>query len=1026
MESGLKNRNYRRRFLSGVLVPLFVIYLASTAVADEQKYFKTWTTENGLPQNHVSYIAQTPDGYLWLATFDGLARFDGVRFKIFKSADTPEFPTSRIVSMFVDSAGRLWLKFDENRTVVVYENGRFKAFVKGRDFESDYFDESGIFFGSEESSRAFESKPEMIFRAGDREHFYENGRFAVRSAGELVIPAKVFTTDYTGAWIDDGDTFVNVKDGRATRYPKDGPLPFAGQKLLALSSSERNGVLWFLAPEGNFTSQSFQITSQTRLSSFSEGRLRSFPLKGILFSINFDKSGNLWIADYSRGIFKIDAEIIAAKDPDRFAWRLFTEADGLLCPDTRILFADREGNLWAGSTKGLHFISPEPAVRVFSKATGLPADNVYSVIEDRSGTIWFGAWNDWLISYRNGKFASEFSPLVTALFVDRDSRLWKNGLYGEIFVRENERWVPVDYRKGIYRQDKEGEETSFITQDKEGTMWFGNRFGLMRYANGDSRLFTTKDGLPSDTITSCLFTRNGEMWIGTAGGIARFENGSFRAFTEKDGLAGNFTRSFYEDDEGTIWIGGYDNGLTRYKNESFAKITRRDGLLSEGVFCILEDDGWFWMNSNQGIFRVRRQELNDFADGKIGFVTSVSYGPEDGLYNVEGNGGKQPAGLKASDGKLWFPTAGGVAVIDPKTARRNLPPPPVLIEEARIDQTETKTNFEELRINPDQSALEIDYTGLGFVGAERTRFRYRLEGLDENWTDAGTRRTAYFSHLPEGEYTFRVTAANQEGVWNPEGATVKVVIVPPFYRKSWFYALAIIGVFGLITFIYLSRVRRLQALNQSRAEFSRHLIESQESERRRIALELHDSLGQMLAVIRNRTMMGLNAENFLQAKEQFHEISEASTLALRETREIAHNLHPAQIENLGLTTALRTLFKSVESGTGIKCEADIDEVPASLPYEAAIVIYRISQETLSNIIRHSDASLVCFTLRVQESRLVLTIVDDGRGFQEDRITKGLGLNGIRERALMIGGEISIVSQPGEGTRTTLTLDLDGR
>jgi signal transduction histidine kinase len=371
-------------------------------------------------------------------------------------------------------------------------------------------------------------------------------------------------------------------------------------------------------------------------------------------------------------------------------------------------------------------------------------------------------------------------------------------------------------------------------------------------------------------------------------------------------------------------------------------------------------------------------------------------------------------------------TAGGVAVIDPKTVRRDLPPPPVLIEEARIDQNETKTNVDEIRLEPDQSALEIDYTGLGFVGAERTRFRYRLEGLDENWTDAGTRRTAYFSHLPEGVYSFRVTAANQEGVWNPEGAAVKVVIVPPFYRKSWFYALMIIGVFGLVTFVYLSRVRRLQALNRSRAEFSRHLIESQESERRRIALELHDSLGQTLAVIRNRTMMGLNAKNFPQALEQFREISEASTHALRETREIAHNLHPAQIENLGLTTALRTLVKSVEGSTGIKCETDIEEVPASLSYEAAIVIYRISQETLTNIIRHSDASLVRFSLRIQEPRLVLTIEDDGRGFQEELITKGLGLNGIRERAMMIGGEISIVSQPGEGTRTTLTLVLDER
>ncbi|MCY7345001.1 MAG: histidine kinase, partial [Pyrinomonadaceae bacterium] len=348
----------------------------------------------------------------------------------------------------------------------------------------------------------------------------------------------------------------------------------------------------------------------------------------------------------------------------------------------------------------------------------------------------------------------------------------------------------------------------------------------------------------------------------------------------------------------------------------------------------------------------------------------------------------------------------------------------VLIEETRIDGKPFDVSADGIRVEPNQVALEIDYTALGFVGAERMRFRYRLEGLDEAWTEAGTRRTAYFSHLPDGEYTFRVAAANYDGIWNNEGATIRIVIVPPFYRKWWFYALAAAGVFGLITLIYFLRLRQLHALNENRAEFARRLIESQEGERHRIALELHDSIGQTLAVIRNRTLMGLDTEETGKMREQLEQISEASTLALQETREIARNLHPAQIENLGLTAALRSLVKSVESATGLNCVADIGEISQkNLPYNASINIYRITQESLSNIIKHSGASFAGVRLRIENEKLVLTIEDDGRGFADGTNPNGLGLTGMRERARMIDADLTIDSHPGEGTKIRLVLNL---
>lgn len=991
----------------GAIVWLFVLICAPAA--HFQQNFKNWTTEDGLPQNNVINIAQTPDGYLWLATLDGLARFDGVRFKVFNKSNTPEMPNNRIFSMFTDTAGRLWFNYPEDQTVIVYEGGKFKAFEKGRDFEKDDNLTPNLRFGIE-YNRHLLRRPEMRFRAGQTEYLYENGRFVARQApADSEFPARVFAADDKSVWIDDREAIFHIESTKITRYSKDEPLPVSPQNTIPIDFVEKDGVIWCA---------SGSMWVHGKLISFKDGVIKTFPNIGEIFDLEFDPKGNLLVSTV-KGIAKIDAATVSLNDPSNFA--VETRSLGIGSK----LFRDRDDNVWFGGYQGLHLINSEPAVTFYTAESQPRIDNVYPIVQDPEGTVWFAAWtNDRLFSFRDGIFEFEHARVLTSLFVDSRSRLWKGG-GGAISYREDNRWSKVDYENTLPPPWNKPEvftgELSFITEDRQGNMWFGTEAGLIRYTDGVSTLFTTSDGLPSNVVTAYLFTRSGEMWVGTNAGVARLENGRFRGFTESNGLAGNYTRSFYEDADDSIWIGGYDGGLTRFKNGEFKKITTRDGLFSDGVFVILEDDtGWFWMNSNQGIYRVRRQELNDFADGRIESVTSVSYGPEDGLMEVEGNGGKHPAGLKAKDGRLWFPMAKGLAIIDPATAKPETAAPPVLIEEMRIDGQLSSPTEDGIRLEPNQVAFEIDYTALGFVGAERMRFRYRMEGLDDAWTEAGTRRTAYFSHLPDGEYTFRVTAANYDGVWNTQGVAVKVSKVPPFYRKWWFYALAAFGVFGLITLVYSLRVRQLQQLSKTRADFARRLIETQESERHRIALELHDSIGQSLAVIRNRTLLGLDAEETEKMREQLQQISEASTLALQETREIARNLHPAQIDNLGLTAALRSLAKSIEAATGLKIEADIAEIPQeSLPYDASINIYRIVQESLSNVIKHSGASFAAVRLQIENQKIVLTIEDDGRGFAEGPHPNGLGLTGMHERSRMIGADLTIDSRPGEGTKVRL-------
>jgi len=572
-----------------------------------------------------------------------------------------------------------------------------------------------------------------------------------------------------------------------------------------------------------------------------------------------------------------------------------------------------------------------------------------------------------------------------------------------------------------------------IHQTRDGALWFGAKTGLLRFDGMGSRLFKTQDGLAADEVTDLLETRGGDLWVATSGGITRLgSGGGFTSYTERDGLSSNRTRTLHEDADGALWIGTYDGGLTRLRAGQFTRYTTADGLFSNGVFRILEDArGNFWMSSNRGIFRVARQGLNDFADGKIRALTSVSYGKDDGLISTECNGGKQPAGVRTRDGKLWFPTQGGVAVIDPQTVPHNPLAPPVHIEESLVDTEPAAPGDGVVRIAPGKDNLEIRYTGLSFIKPEEIKFRYRMEGLDREWVEAGSRRVAYYSYLPPGEYTFTVIAANSDGVWNEAGATVRVVVVPPFYRTWWFFALAALGVAAAAVLVYERRVSHLKRAQAAQAAFSRQLIASQEGERKRIAAELHDSIGQSLAIIKNRAALSLSQPaDHERALDQLDEISDAATHAIEEVREIAYNLRPLQLDQLGLKMALESMLRKADDAAGgLRVAYDIDRVDGLLTPEQEINLYRIVQEGLGNIIKHAEATEARVSLKLLDHALDLAIQDNGRGFAGGEASRaggariGFGLLDINERAHILGGRPSIQSAPGQGTTISVRIDL---
>jgi signal transduction histidine kinase len=477
-------------------------------------------------------------------------------------------------------------------------------------------------------------------------------------------------------------------------------------------------------------------------------------------------------------------------------------------------------------------------------------------------------------------------------------------------------------------------------------------------------------------------------------------------------------RAIHEDVDGTIWIGTYGGGLTRLRNGRFTAIRQRDGLFDEVVSRILEDDrGFLWMSGNRGIFRVSRAALNDFADGRARSVSSIAYGTADGMKNHETNGGAQPAGWLTRDGRLWFPTIDGVAIIDSHVSDNQLPPP-LLIERVSVDDRAVDLTGPVI-VPSGRTRLEIQYVGLSLVAADKAHFRYRLEGYDPAPIEAGTRRVAYYTSLPPGQYTFRATGSNNDGVWNTTGASVRIIVPAPFWMTWWFRAAIGMTLVMVALMAHRWRVSRLQHQQREHEAFTRRLIDSQEAERARIARELHDTIGQSLVLIKNQALRAADHR-----AGAIDEISTMATHAIAEVKEIAYDLRPYQLDRLGLTKALDALFARVSSSTALTVTAEIASLDEVLSKEAEITLYRIVQESINNVVKHARATTLDVTI-TNESGIVRAVIrDNGAGFNVAAAThppRGMGLPGIMERAGMLGATLDITSAPGRGTAIDITM-----
>lgn len=986
---------------------------AVTTFLNDEYLVENWRTEDGLPQNSITSIVQTPDGYIWLSTFNGIVRFDGVKFRVFDAVNTPELRSSRVIGLRLDKQGTIWTISMEGYVTMIRQ-GRFTQVSTNMGLPDGPLGLLGADPDGEIWVR--EMKGETNYRT-------HNGRFIPAPPTQFFSEEQL--KDMRPAannvlWFRQGTNWIHGDDQSLLRV--NGCEPGPNRRLGVAIQSKANGM-WIMTP------------CETRFYSEGKwGKVLGYPFdpQGTVSHVE-DRDGNLWICTWAEGLLLFMADGRS---------RQFDLAGGVEREAVRAVLEDNEGNIWVGMDGSGLYRLRKRVVHTYGVNEGLRGHVVRSVVEDIVGKIWVFDQRsvDWL---RPGTYPLiEPSPLDVGTpwcgLPGRDGEMWIGSLGGGVYSYRGE-----ELKSWPVRGESERPNCTVLFRDSTETLWLGADVGLWQFAGDGFDQVNPLPAMPPLDVRAMAETRTGEIFIGlNGGGLLRREHGRWERLTAKDGLVNERVWSLYADPRGALWIGTYGSGLLRYQAGKFFHYPLDKVWLPRLVGSIKEDDlGHLWMGSDQGIFRVSRQELEEYASGQRTTVSTVQFGRNDGMESSECMVGSQSVTWKARDGRLWFSTVRGVSVVDPQALRLNTRPPGVAIEEVVADETvysdypgrgESASARAESLPNPlvisaGTHRLEFHFAVLSFVAPNKTRFRYQLEGVDPDWVDGTGPRVATYTQLRPGQYSFRVKASNNDGVWNNVGTSLSVVILPHYWQTGWFIGGMLVAFACLLMWAYDRRVRRLKRAQALQESFARKLIDSQEQERKRIAGELHDSLGQNLLVIKNRAAFALaGVKGSPPPDEVLAEISQVASETLEEVRTISHNLRPYQLDRLNLTKALQALGRNFSKLLPEPVLMEIDPIDNLFPPEQQISLYRIVQEAMNNIVKHSGAQSARISIRRSERRVVLCIEDDGKGFDAAAFTdeaRGFGLTSMAERVRFLGGHLSFDSATGQGTRLNIELPI---
>lgn len=989
------------------LVAFAFLFSAFQLLAANNDWFaRAWQSDEGLPDNNVSSIAQTPDGFLWVGTVGGLVRFDGTRFDEFSPLNVEGVPSRGIRALLLDKSGALWLSMD--RGIVVRAKPHSAKALNAAD---------GLFTPSQVQDFAQTADGAVWMSYDTRRNIsvFQDDHATRLNASDGVPPGHGWiTADSKGElWLAKGghlSVFRQNKLQPIIDYPQSGLVRMVAAK---------DGGVW--------------IASGSKILRYQEGGeiqvAGELPPRVTVSALLEDHTGAVWVGTLADGLFRRDPSGVVEKMPSSHS-------------EIECLFEGLEGNIWVGTYGGgLDRLRPR-AVELLGTADGLPFESIRSVTQDSSGATWVVTQNGLLARNQGANWS-----------VISQSTNWPGGnpycvagdTDGSVWIGTTDRGL-LRYQDGQYQSWRTSNHLAAefvhgILIAHSGDLWlmFANR--LQRMHDGE---FKSID-LPAGThyLRGMAEDSSGTIWgASSEGRLFSIQNDVLSDVTER--VQGNGAKSIHclcATSDGALWIGYAGAGLGRFKNGKYACITTDEGLHDNFISQIVSDKlGRLWLAGNAGIFQVTMEDASHVADDiaagrKSSRLRSVVYGRAEGLPSLQPTYDTIPAAIRSRDGRLWIAMRTGLAVVHTENIHDNPTPPPVLVERVLVDGqpiavydsksplrdpdlrdlTDLHSSRSAISIKANYRRLEIDYTALSFLAPENVNFRYRLEGVDDDWTEAGTDRKATYAHLSSGNYTFHVIACNNSGVWNEVGAQLHFN-VQPFFWERWYFQLAVLVLFTLTVIAIVRYVSFRRLRNQVRVLEQQAVVHK---ERARIAKDIHDDLGANLTQI---TLLSELARQDMAAPAKagghVDKISSTARQVMKSLDEIVWAVNPRNDTLPHLVDYLGQFTLDFLRAPGIRCRLDLPEHPPELSVPADIRhnLFLAVKEALNNIVKHSGAKQVRLGVDVSNGKLRVVVTDDGQGFEHPpQDAWADGLRNMRQRMAEIGGDCSIESQAGTGT-----------
>lgn len=951
--------------------------------------YQTWGTGSGLPQNTVHSILQSRDGFLWLATEGGLVRFDGYSFAVLDSSNTAVLKSNHIRSLQEDRQGAMWIATSEGLLRRSDENLESVSTV-GNSPENNYLtlhrDVAGKIWAVTPGSLTLCDKTGQSAAACKATHVLAEASSRFTGAMTSADNGTIWLGTQTGL-----SSLRNGGAGEAVDYPD---LPKVPVRAILLDHLSR---LWVGTDAGLFVSQEKRVAAFTPAINFPKISVSA------LFE---DRQHTIWVGT-DHGLLRLGA----ASPEAVISGSALTETSVIA------LTEDTEGDLWVGTeAQGATVLRNQKFV-TYTTREGLSDNAVRCVFSDRKGVISIGT-SSGVTQLVDGQFrhlttsAGLSSNVILSLGEDHEGTLLigtPDGLNrvkgGAVSVTTSGDGLADDFVRSIYC-------------DQDGSLWIGTRRGLT-HLEGSSKFitYTQVDGLGSDLVGAIVRSQRGGLWVATLGGLSLLEGKTFKNYRTQDGLSSNVITALHEDAEGDLWIGTGDRGLNVWRAGKFTHFT--DQLdLPRAVYGLTEDaNGNLWIASNSGIVRVSRRELTGIASGRSDSATVVWYGTSDGLRINECSLGGHPEVSKGLDGTLWFSTVRGAAALYPSAGRLNRVAPPVVIESITVDE-QTSSPSELKVVRPGHSRFSFTYAGLSFAAPQKVQYRYKLEGFDKHWIEAGLQRTAYYTNIPPGLYAFRVLARNEDGFWNEQGATMSFRLQPRFYQTIWFYVLMLLSLAGAAFVVYRWRVAEVEA------RFGAVL-----QERNRIAREIHDTLAQGFVGISMQLeiVSRLSSSSADVARQHLDQARQIVRDSLSEARRSIWQLRSQTTDNEDLALRLSKAAKQSVGIRPVKLSLEVRGTYRPLSEDLENELLRIGQEAVSNAVRHADPKHIQLELAFDIKKVRLSIQDDGCGFTVGPQSGGpaghFGLKGMQERADQISAKLVVESEAGKGTKILVEAPL---